>query len=245
MNVSTNAIILRTMNYLESSKIIYSYTREFGKQTLVAKGARRTKSKFGASLELGSIVELKYYKKSNKDLHNLTYSELIHKTYIERLSFTDKVFCLMLCESIFHLEKDDNPDEFLFDELMKLFDISCSNYIFTPAMFIYSQIILANSIGHAIDLRWKNKDKVDYSDDNEVFLDISNCKIYNDNDSKAERKIKFKISELKILKEIISRNLNIKVESIILNKFVSFFENYFTFHNESRFTYKSFNLIRD
>ncbi|MCB0821025.1 MAG: recombination protein O N-terminal domain-containing protein, partial [Bacteroidetes bacterium] len=62
------------MNYLESSKIIYSYTREFGKQTLVAKGARRTKSKFGASLELGSIVELKYYKKSNKDLHNLTYS---------------------------------------------------------------------------------------------------------------------------------------------------------------------------
>ena len=54
-----------------------------------------------------------------------------------------------------------------------------------------------------------------------------------------------KISELKILKEIISRNLNIKVESKILNKFVSFFENYFTFHNESRFTYKSFNLIRD
>src|SRR6056300_47429 len=117
MNVSTPAIILKTMNYSESSKIVYAYTKEFGKQTLMAKGTRRAKSKFGSSLELCSIVELKYFKKSNKELYNLTNADLNKKSFIDKLPFVDKILCLMLCESIYKLEKDEISDINYFNKL--------------------------------------------------------------------------------------------------------------------------------
>lgn len=243
MNVSTNAIILRTINYLESSKIVYVYTKEFGKQTLVAKGALRAKNKFGSSLELCSEVELKYFKKSNREMYNLTNAELIRKSFIEKLTFVDKILCLMTCESIFRLEKDDNPDEQYYSKLEKLIDISFSEKIFNSAMFIFSQIELANSIGHAINLRWDNKSIVDYTDGNEVYLDISNCKIYLDNHIRAERRLRFKIGELKIIKEIINGNLDTEVDKDELRRIVYFLESYFSFHTESKFSYNSFSLI--
>lgn len=243
MNVSTNAIILRTINYLESSKIIYAYSKEFGKQTLVAKGALRAKSKFGSSLELCSEVELKYFKKSNRDMHNLTNAELIRKSFIDKLTFVDKILCLMMSESIFKLEKDDNPDEQFYLSIERLIDISCSDNIFTPSMFLYSQIELANSIGHSIHLKWNNSSIIDYSDNKYVYLDISNCKIYTDNNTRAERRIKFKIEELKIIKEISLGNLGSDIDIDTLKRIVYFFENYFSFHSENRFNYNSFNLI--
>ncbi len=243
MNVSTNAIILRTINYLESSKIIYAYSKEFGKQTLVAKGALRAKSKFGSSLELCSEVELKYFKKSNRDMHNLTNAELIRKSFIDKLTFVDKILCLMMSESIFKLEKDDNPDEQFYLSIERLIDISCSDNIFTPSMFLYSQIELASSIGHSIHLKWNNSSIIDYSDNKYVYLDISNCKIYMDNNTRAERRIKFKIEELKIIKEISLGNLGSDIDIDTLKRIVYFFENYFSFHSENRFNYNSFNLI--
>lgn len=243
MNVSTDAIILRTINYLESSKIVYAYTKEYGKQTFVAKGALRAKSKFGSSLELCSVVDLKYYKKSNREMYNLTNAELIRKSFIDKLPFVDKILCLMMCEAIYKLDKDDNPDEYFYSKLEYLIDISCSERVFNYAMFIGSQIELANSIGHSIHLRWDNSGIIDYSDDNEVFLDISNCKIYLDNSIRAERRLRFKIEELKIIKEIASGNLDVEISENTLRRIVYLFESYFSFHNESRFNYNSFSLI--
>ena len=51
MIVQTEGLVLRNFRMSESSKVVIVYTRNFGKVRLVAKGARRPKSKFGASLE--------------------------------------------------------------------------------------------------------------------------------------------------------------------------------------------------
>jgi DNA repair protein RecO (recombination protein O) len=67
--VRTEAIVLRTINYRETSKIVTFYTREFGKIKAIAKGARQAKSKFGASLEPMAHVALVLYKKDHRDLH--------------------------------------------------------------------------------------------------------------------------------------------------------------------------------
>lgn len=243
MNVSTTAIILRTINYLESSKIVYVYTKDYGKQTLVAKGSRRSKSKFGSSLEICSIVELKYYKKSNRDMYNLTNSELINNNYLDKLNYNDKILCLMMCESIFKLEKEDNSDEYLFLKLEELIKISSTEKIFSLNMFIHSQLMLANSIGHSIILRWDNSKIIDYTYDNDVFLDISNCKIYLDNNKRAGMRYKFKIEELNFIKDISNGILDTELTKHQFKKIVYFFENYFSYHSENNFKYNSFELI--
>ena len=55
------AIILRTQKLGEADRIITMLTREHGRIRGVAKGVRRTKSKFGARLEPGSHVDIQLF----------------------------------------------------------------------------------------------------------------------------------------------------------------------------------------
>jgi DNA repair protein RecO (recombination protein O) len=55
------AIVLRTQKLGEADRIITLLTREHGRVRGVAKGVRRTKSKFGARLEPGSHVDIQLY----------------------------------------------------------------------------------------------------------------------------------------------------------------------------------------
>ena len=55
------ALILRTQKLGEADRIITLFTREHGRVRAVAKGVRRTKSKFGARLEPASHVDIQLY----------------------------------------------------------------------------------------------------------------------------------------------------------------------------------------
>ncbi|MCW2534473.1 MAG: recO, partial [Modestobacter sp.] len=61
-------IVLRTQKLGEADRIITVLTRRTGKVRAVAKGVRRTKSKFGARLEPFSHVDLQLYTGRNLDI---------------------------------------------------------------------------------------------------------------------------------------------------------------------------------
>ncbi len=69
MLTKTEAIVLKSMKYGDTSKIVTFYTSRFGKLKGIAKGARRKGNKFGSSLEPLSYVSLVLYKKEHRDLH--------------------------------------------------------------------------------------------------------------------------------------------------------------------------------
>jgi len=68
----TEAIVLQVRNYSESSKIITCLTDKYGKLTLIAKGARRIKSQFGAGLDLFSHSEIVFYMKESRQLQTIS-----------------------------------------------------------------------------------------------------------------------------------------------------------------------------
>lgn len=61
-------VVLRTYKLAEADRIIVLFTRGRGKIRAVAKGVRRTKSKFGSRLEPGSVVQLQLYEGRNLDI---------------------------------------------------------------------------------------------------------------------------------------------------------------------------------
>lgn len=61
-------VVLRSYKLGEADRIIVFFTRGRGKVRAVAKGVRRTKSKFGARLEAASIVDLQLYDGRNLDI---------------------------------------------------------------------------------------------------------------------------------------------------------------------------------
>jgi len=66
------------MKFRDTSKIVSLYTRRFGRVSVVAKGARDRKSRFGAALEPMSHVSAVFYKKERSDLHLLSQCDLLN-----------------------------------------------------------------------------------------------------------------------------------------------------------------------
>ncbi len=61
-------VVLRTYKLGEADRIVVLFTRGRGKIRAVAKGVRRTRSKFGSRLEAGTIVSLQLYEGRNLDI---------------------------------------------------------------------------------------------------------------------------------------------------------------------------------
>lgn len=92
----TQAVVLRAQDLGETSKILTLFTDHFGKIAAVAKGARRPKSRFGASLDLFAHSIVVLYIKDNRDLHIISESTLVHAFYglredVRRLGFASAV----------------------------------------------------------------------------------------------------------------------------------------------------------
>ncbi len=75
--VKTEAVVLKSMKYRESSKIVTLYTREFGKVSTIVKGARRAKNPYGASLEPMSCVSVVFYRHDGRELQTLTQCDVV------------------------------------------------------------------------------------------------------------------------------------------------------------------------
>lgn len=69
--IATPALVLHAFKYGESSKIVRLLTRDAGVQSAIAKGARGTKSRFGARLQVLSSGTAQLYVKTTRDLQTL------------------------------------------------------------------------------------------------------------------------------------------------------------------------------
>ncbi|MDP9232994.1 MAG: DNA repair protein RecO [Actinomycetota bacterium] len=69
------AIVLKTMKLGEADRIVTLLTREHGKVRAVAKGIRKTKSRFGGRLEPLTRVDLMLYR--GRDLDTITAAQII------------------------------------------------------------------------------------------------------------------------------------------------------------------------
>ncbi|MDB4875977.1 MAG: repair protein recO [Gemmatimonadetes bacterium] len=70
--VVTDAIVLHAFDYLESSRILKLVTREAGVRSVLARGARRSKKRFGTSLDLYAQGSAELHMKIGRELDTLS-----------------------------------------------------------------------------------------------------------------------------------------------------------------------------
>jgi DNA repair protein RecO (recombination protein O) len=73
----TDAIVLHAFDYLESSRIIRLLTREAGVQSVLARGARKSRGRYGSALDIFAEGTAQLYIKPNRELHNLSSFEVV------------------------------------------------------------------------------------------------------------------------------------------------------------------------
>lgn len=70
--VVTEAIVLHAFDYLESSRILKLVTREAGVRSVLARGAKRSRKRFGAALDLYAEGTAELQIKTGRDLDTLS-----------------------------------------------------------------------------------------------------------------------------------------------------------------------------
>jgi DNA repair protein RecO (recombination protein O) len=75
------AFVLRTYRVGEADKVVVFLTRELGKVRGFAKGARRPRSRFGASLEVGTEVALTFFEKEAQELISVDRCDIVRSDF--------------------------------------------------------------------------------------------------------------------------------------------------------------------
>ncbi|MCA1616020.1 MAG: DNA repair protein RecO, partial [Acidobacteria bacterium] len=78
---NTEAIVLHTLRLGEADRIVVLFTRDAGVVRATARGARKLKSRFGASLEPFTHIRLSYFEKENRELVSLGDTEIVHSYF--------------------------------------------------------------------------------------------------------------------------------------------------------------------
>src|ERR671934_717362 len=109
----TEAVVLRSFRLGEADRVLHLYTLDRGRVGAVAKGIRKTKSRFGARLEPLSHVELMLHQGSG-ELQTVTGVELVHSHHAAREEQYRLGVGLLGAEAMLRLftEQEANPRAF-------------------------------------------------------------------------------------------------------------------------------------
>jgi len=145
MIVKTEAIVLKSFDFRETSKIVTFYTRSFGKVKGVLKGIRKDPRKFGSSVDKFSLNDIVFYQYRNSDIHLVSQCDM--KDYyfpirqdIKRM--TAASYILELVDAIMPVEqRNEDIYELILQYLTSLKaadDISRLVHVFQIKTLLYS-----------------------------------------------------------------------------------------------------------
>lgn len=138
MIVSTHAIVLNKKNYSDSSLICDLFSKDYGKVTIIAKGAKSIKNPLGALLQPLNYIECIYYYKSSRNIQTLKEASIINKYYAIENDYKKMQYGLTIVDLINQINYVECPSAIIFRLTYKILE-SLDNVknIYINILFIF------------------------------------------------------------------------------------------------------------
>ena len=117
---SADALILRTVDFSETSRIVTFYTRQFGKIEALAKGGRRLKGPFESSLDILARNAVTFIPKRGDVLDLLTESKLIRRFRVRSSNLSGTLGGYYMAELLHSFTPLHDPMPSLYDMAVKV-----------------------------------------------------------------------------------------------------------------------------
>jgi DNA repair protein RecO (recombination protein O) len=123
---STEAVVLRSMRLGEADRVLHLYTEAHGRVGAVAKGVRKTMSRFGARLEPLSHVDLVLHR-GRGELQTVTAAQLVRSHRETREDYYRFSVGTIGAEAMLRLFSEEEANERAFTALTRFLDLLDAN----------------------------------------------------------------------------------------------------------------------
>jgi DNA repair protein RecO (recombination protein O) len=110
----SNATVLKTVNYSDTSLIVRLFTEHYGKVTVIAKGARRPKQSIAGILQPPNHIAIWYSHKEGRDVQTLTKTEFVECYTQLTASLSKSAAAMLTVEMLDRAVHDSDPHPILY-----------------------------------------------------------------------------------------------------------------------------------
>ena len=143
------ALVLRTTDWSETSRIATLWTREFGKVRVLAKGGRRLKSNFESALDLLTLCSIVFLRKSSGGLDLLTEAQVTERFPRLRTELPALYAAYYIAELLSDWTEDYDPHPFLFDEALATLKALGTPGVATGPRLARFELVLLRELGYS------------------------------------------------------------------------------------------------
>jgi DNA repair protein RecO (recombination protein O) len=141
------ALVIRVVDFSETSAVVTLFTRELGKVHALAKGAKRPKGPFESALDLLALCRIVFLRKSSDALDLLTEAKLIRRFRPAGRDMASLYAGCYVAELLGELTHDYDPHEALFDLAEQtLQELSGGGPV--PELLLRFELVALSLLGH-------------------------------------------------------------------------------------------------
>ncbi len=234
MILRTEAIVLRAFRYGETSLIVSLFTRDKGKVSVLAKGARVPKSRFGATLQPLSAIQVVYSYKSTRTLQTLR--ESAHEIRFRHLhdDLNRLTAGLRMVELVQALLQDEEPHGAVFQLLAESLQALDSTPGQPDLALFYFELQLSTLMGFSPRF---TRERVEALGGEGGYLLMANGEIEPASESRSGRRAtRLALRAFAVIARASLRDvLRMKLDAATLAEVAHLVEDYLRFHTEDAY----------
>lgn len=253
MIVETEAVVLHSMDFRDTSKIVTLYSRKFGKIKVIAKGTRNQKAnKFGSSLEPMTHSSVVLYKKEHQELHLLSKSEIV-ESFTRMQTDPERMFTglalVELMNMVMHSEEENERLFMMLAVSLKTIDSAernALNVLFAFMVKMFDQFGFGLSVGSCIQCGRRTEE----NEFGSVLLRLSDGSIICPNCSELHTSTGTKISG-GVLRSLyffqmntIERSTMLAFNQVMRDDLLSVLQSFLRYHIDGVRTLRSLTLLQ-
>ena len=146
-----NAVVLRTWKLGESDRIVSLMTQSNGKVRCVAKGARKTRSRFGSRVEPTNHLQVQLYR-GKGDLDTLTQVESIDRFPVLREDLELFARASAMLEAVEVVSQDREPNEALYTMLARALHTVASSQSHLVVAGFFLKLLAQEGFSPSVDV---------------------------------------------------------------------------------------------